>query len=167
MTGTKLYWVEGPWPGRLALAPRPRGEDWIDDDISSWHRAGINTVVSLLTSSEERDLKLTRESEAAKSQGMGFISFPIEDRKTPTSEQNVAKLVEKMDEKLSEGQNLVVHCRQGVGRSGLIAACLLITRGWSPQGATQELSEVRGVPIPETTEQRDWIDHFAVLANFK
>jgi protein-tyrosine phosphatase len=151
----------------LALAPRPRGEGWIDDEISSWRRSGINTVVSLLTSSEEQDLKLTRESEAAKSHGMGFISFPIEDRKTPTSEQNVAQLVEKMDAKLSQGQNLVVHCRQGVGRSGLIAACLLVTRGWSPQDATQKLTEVRGVPIPETTEQRDWIDHFAVLANFK
>jgi protein-tyrosine phosphatase len=92
--------------------------------------------------SEEQDLELTRESDAAKSHGTGFISFPIEDQKTPTSRQNMGQLVEKMDAKLSEGQSLVVHCRQVIGRSGLIAACLLIARGWSPQGATQKLNEV-------------------------
>ena len=31
--GTKLYWVDGPWLGKLALAARPRGGDWLCDEL--------------------------------------------------------------------------------------------------------------------------------------
>ena len=167
MTGTKLYWVEGPWPGRLAISARPRGGEWIADEISSWRNFGVDTIISLLTPTEERDLNLTYESAAARSQGLGFMSFPIEDRRAPNSDQEVAKLLEKMDKELSEGRKLVLHCRQGVGRSGLVAAGLLMTKGWSPQGAIQELSAIRGVSIPETIEQKEWIEHFAAITNPK
>jgi protein tyrosine/serine phosphatase len=73
-----------------------------------------------------------------------------------------------LDAELSHGENAVVHCRQGVGRSGLIAACLLISKGRSPGAALTELSQTRGLNIPETREQRKWIERFAtVLANSK
>ncbi len=35
MLGTTLYWVRGPWPGKLALAARPRGGEWLDDEIAA------------------------------------------------------------------------------------------------------------------------------------
>ena len=53
---TELHWVHGPWAGRLALAARPRGGDWLRDEILGWKRSGIDTVCSLLTKEEERDL---------------------------------------------------------------------------------------------------------------
>ena len=168
MAGTKLYWVNGPWSGRLALAARPRGGDWLSDEMSAWHESGVSTVVSLLEPAEERSLQLDRESQEAKNQGMKFVSFPIPDRDVPSSEASVAKLVEALDSELSHGENAVVHCRQGVGRSGLIAACLLISKGRSPGAALTELSQTRGLNIPETREQRKWIERFAtVLANSK
>jgi protein-tyrosine phosphatase len=168
MIATNLYWIDGPWSGRLALAARPRGGDWLSDEISLWRRCDIDTVVSLLTPSEEQDLDLANESRAATSEGMTFLSFPIPDRQVPSSEHEVTKFVEKMDTKLANGKNVVIHCRQGVGRSGLIAACLLIAKGWLPETAIQELSSARGLSIPETGEQREWIDHFAAtLANSK
>ena len=43
-----LYWIVGPWRGRLAIAARPRGGDWLDDELSGWRQAGIDVVVSLL-----------------------------------------------------------------------------------------------------------------------
>ena len=52
---TELRWVEGPWKGKLAIAARPRGGDWLGDEIEAWRRLGIATVVSLLTPEEERD----------------------------------------------------------------------------------------------------------------
>ena len=33
---TELYWIPGPWLGRLAIMPRPRGGDWLEDEIRSW-----------------------------------------------------------------------------------------------------------------------------------
>ena len=158
---TRLYWVEGPWAGKLALAARPRGGDWLPDEIASWRGAGINTVLSLLMPDEEKDLDLANEDREVKCGGMKFLSLPIPDRQIPQSESQIAGTLEQLDADLSAGKNVVIHCRQGVGRSGLLAACLLVTKGISSGAAVDVLSAARGVPIPETPEQRRWVDHFA------
>ncbi len=157
-----LYWLNGPWQGKLAMAARPRGGDWLEDDLSSWKREGIDTVLSLLTPEEEKDLDLGPEAGEAKRLGMEFVSFPIPDRQIPKSEAKWADFLERVTRTLSEGKNVVVHCRQGIGRSGLAAACLLVRKGISPGAAVEMVSAARGVHIPETSEQRDWIDHYAV-----
>ena len=46
--GTKVYWIAGPWQGRLGIVPRPRGADWLDDETRAWRDVGIDMVVSLL-----------------------------------------------------------------------------------------------------------------------
>jgi protein-tyrosine phosphatase len=166
--GTRLYWVDGPWPGRLAVASRPRGGDWLEDEINSWRRAGVNAVLSLLTPEEERTFDLSSEAGAVKTQGMDFISLPIPDRQVPASETELAAALERVHALLSAGKNVVVHCRQGVGRSGLVAACLLVTKGIDPKAAVGSVSAARGVSVPETKEQRQWIDHYAaILASTK
>ena len=168
MAGTKLYWVNGPWRGRLALAARPRGGEWLADEMAAWHQSSINTVVSLLEPSEERSLQLDRESQEARVQGMTYLSFPIPDREVPKSEASGGKLIEVVDAELTRGNNAVIHCRQGVGRSGLIAACLLMSKGRSSGAALAELSQTPGVTVPETQEQREWVERFAsTLANLK
>jgi len=160
---TKLHWVDGPWPGRLALSSRPRGGDWLDDEIASWQRSGVATVFSLLTPEEECDLGVEHEASEVKARGMQFVSLAIPDRQVPRSDAEVAGALERLDADLSSGKNVLVHCRQGIGRTGLIAACLLVMKGWSPGAAVEMLTTARGAPIPETEEQRRWIDHYAAL----
>lgn len=160
---TKLYWAEGPWPGKLALAARPRGDDWLEDEIAGWRREGIDLVFSLLTSEEENDLGLSEEAREVNAQGMQFVSFPIPDREVPDSDAKAAAALEKLDVNLSAGKNVLVHCRQGVGRTGLIAAGLLVMKGLPPEAAVKSLSAARGVSIPETVAQRRWIDHYATI----
>jgi hypothetical protein len=60
MISTELHWVEGAWPGKLAMAARPRGGDWLQDELADWRRSGVNTVFSLLTEEEEHDLARLR-----------------------------------------------------------------------------------------------------------
>ena len=158
---TRLYWVDGPWPGRLALSARPRGGDWLADEIAAWRGVDLDTVLSLLTPDEEKDLDLSNEAHEVKRMGMKFLSLPIPDREVPQSESQITATLEKLDADLSAGKNVVVHCRQGIGRSGLVAACLLVTKGFSPGAAVESLSATRGTPIPETPEQRRWLDHYA------
>lgn len=158
---TKLHWVEGPWLGKLALAARPRGGEWLEDEIASWRRGGVDTVFSLLTDEEERELDIAREGAEARAHGMNFLSFPILDRQVPDSESNLAQTLKKLDWELAAGKNVVLHCRQGIGRTGLVAACLLLTRGIDPETAIRRLSAARGISVPETPEQRRWIDHYA------
>ena len=158
---TQLYWIDGIWAGKLALAARPRGGDWLEDELTSWRRSGIDVVFSLLTPDEEIELDLEREQQVTKAQGMAFMSYPIPDRKVPKSDVELSSALERVDQALSSGKNVVVHCRQGIGRTGLVAACLLVSKGRTPESAIEELSSVRGVSIPETSEQRRWIHHYA------
>jgi protein-tyrosine phosphatase len=165
---TELHWIDGPWPGKLALASRPRGGDWLEDEMAAWRRAGIDTVLSLLTSEEEQELDLKREAHEAKARGMKFVSLPIPDRQVPNSESEVSAVLDRLAADLSAGKNVVVHCRQGIGRTGLVAACLLVAKGLTSEGAVKTLSAARGTPVPETAEQRRWIDRYAaVLAGAK
>ena len=82
--GTRLYWVDGPWPGKVALAARPRGGDWLEDEVAGWHREGIGAIVSLLKPEEGCELGLENEGREAQAQGLQFISLPIEDRESLT-----------------------------------------------------------------------------------
>lgn len=157
-----LHWIEGPWRGRLAIAPRPRGEDRLSDEVANWKRSGISAVLSLLTSEEEQELGLSAESAEVARQGLEFRSFPIADRRVPSSETGFARMIDALDRDLEAARNVVVHCRQGIGRSGLVAACLLVGKGLSPGAAVSTVSAARGMRIPDTEEQREWIDHYAV-----
>jgi len=158
---TRLYWIGGPWPGKLAIAARPRGADWLENEVREWKSAGVNTVLSLLTLDEERDLGVAAEPQVAKTLGLRFLSLPIPDRQVPSPPSEVAPILDELDTELASGKNAVIHCRQGVGRSGMMAACLLVMRGMDPDSAVRELEKVRGTIVPETAEQRRWIDLFA------
>ncbi len=161
MIGTELRWVAGPWPGKLALTARPRGGEWLEDEMASWQRNGANMIVSLLTPEEEGDLDLTREGTEAFAHGLRFISFPICDRQVPDSQTNFIRILDIVDRELAGGGNVVLHCRQGIGRTGLMAACLLVSTGLEPAAAIERLSAARGIPVPETAEQRRWIERYA------
>jgi protein-tyrosine phosphatase len=160
---SELHWVTGPWPGKFAVGPRPRGGDWLEDELAGWHREGVDEVLSLLTPDEEQNLDLKNEADLAKREGMNFVSFPIPDRQVPASRTALASTLEKINADLSAGKNVLIHCRQGIGRSGLVAACLLVAKGWDPATAIERISFTRGLPVPETEEQRRWIDRYAAV----
>ncbi|MBL8222267.1 MAG: dual specificity protein phosphatase family protein [Bryobacterales bacterium] len=153
----QLFWIPGPWLGRLAVAARPRGGDWLDDEMDGWAGSGTGLIVSLLEPNEEEQLGLTAEASAARARNMKFTSFPIPDRDTPSSLRDTLALLADIEAALRSGINVAVHCRQGVGRSGLIAAGVLITSGMSPNDAVRIVSAARGVTVPETEEQVAWI----------
>ncbi|MGH7965582.1 MAG: dual specificity protein phosphatase family protein [Candidatus Binatia bacterium] len=154
-------WIEGSRPGRLAVLPRPRGGDWLEDEVRSWQQAGLDVVVSLLTHGEIADLDLGQEAALCQAQGIQFRSFPIADRGVPSSRRATADLVRQLDKALADGKSVAVHCRQGIGRSALIAACLLVMSGVDPETAFQRVSAARGCSVPETTEQKTWVREFA------
>lgn len=160
MITSELYWVETPWSGRLAITPRPRGGDWLEDEVSAWRNATVRVVVSLLTPQEVEELDLVREGDLCRQEGLEFLSFPIEDRQVPTSRKGVEALIESLAGRLQEGKNVAIHCRQGVGRAGLIAASVLSLGGDSVDQVLQALTKARRCAVPETPEQRKWIEDF-------
>ncbi len=153
-----VYWLPGPWPGRLGIVPRPRGGDWLADDVRSWREAGIDVVTSLLTPGEATDLDLRDEEALSRAQGLEFHAFPIADRGVPESRAATNALLAELERALLSGRNVVLHCRQGIGRSALVAASLLVGGGQEPDQAFRTIARVRGLPVPETEAQRSWVE---------
>ena len=157
----KVFWVTGPWRGRLGILPRPRGGDWLGDETSAWRESGIDVVVSLLEPEEEAQLVLEGEAAAAAATGIDFRPFPIPDRGLPASREAVAELANDIVDALDTGRNVAVHCRQGIGRSAMIVAGVLVAAGEDLTTALRSIEESRGVAVPETEEQRRWLSEFA------
>src|SRR5262245_50122561 len=141
---TTLYWIPVPWPGRLAIMPRPRGGDWLEDEVRSWRMAGVDVVVSLLENDEVADLQLESERELCLQNEVEYIAFPVPDRGVPSSFKTTTELVRRLEGLLSSGQNVAIHCRQGIGRSALLATCLLVASGLDVAVAFVKVQESRG-----------------------
>jgi protein-tyrosine phosphatase len=155
------YQIEGPWRGRLAIVPRPRGDDWLADEARAWKDEGFDVVVSLLTTEEMKDLGLTDEANLSRSHGLQFYGFQIPDLGIPSSITAAQEFLGKLTSELAAGKKVAVHCRQGIGRSGLVAASLLSLSGIDPETAFQRVSAARGLPVPETPEQKRWVTRLA------
>ena len=164
--GAKVFWITGPWQGRLGIVPRPRGAEWLDAETRAWREAGIDVVVSLLEPDEEAELALAGESISSAASGVDFRSFPIPDRSVPSSREAVVQLVDQIVDALHAGKSVALHCRQGIGRSALIAAAALISGGQNAETAIDTIRRSRGLEVPETHAQRQWISDFSSwLAN--
>jgi protein-tyrosine phosphatase len=158
---TTLYWIADLKTGRLAVMPRPRGGDWLEDEVRAWRAAGIDLIVSLLEDEEVRELDLVGEPELCGAAGIGFLRLSIPDRSVPASVRTVENLVADLEVFLARGNAVAIHCRQGVGRSALLAACLLAASGVQAAEAFRRIEAARGCPVPDTAEQREWVNRFA------
>jgi protein-tyrosine phosphatase len=156
-----IYWINNtPWQGRLGISSRPRGGDWLEDEILSWRDQGVDEVVSLLEPEEVEQLNLKDESRLVRRERLKFRSFPIPDRNIPQSRDSARSLISNLSDALQKGKRVLIHCRQGVGRSGMIAAAVLMDGGVEMHGAIGLVREARGVEVPETPEQFEWLAHY-------
>jgi protein-tyrosine phosphatase len=159
---TELFRIPTPFSGQLAIAPRPRGGDWLEDEMRNWREAGIDTVVSLLTPDEASEFELTEEAAVSSAQGVKFVNYPVPDRGLPASRQTFRRLVHDIAQELSAGHGVAIHCRQGIGRAALVALGVLVAGGFDPEVAIERVSAVRGRSVPETQAQKSWFEEFAL-----
>ncbi len=153
----RIYWLDSFETGNLGLMPRPRGNEWLEDEVYKLKLNKVNTVISLLEADETRELEIEREPHFCKLSNIDFLHFPIEDRKVPTDSKSFLKLINQVNQKLECGENIVVHCRMGIGRTSLIAASVLISRGYSAQEAFDFISKKRTLTVPDTVDQVTWL----------
>jgi len=158
---SRLHWIELRATGRVAIMARPRSDDWLEAEVAEWKASGLEMIVSLLDREEVSELGLQRESELCRVNGIEFVSFPIPDRGVP--EVRLAKeLADSIAQGVADGRSIAIHCRAGIGRSSLIAASVLICSGIEAGDALARIKEARGVSVPDTDEQRDWILSFGM-----
>jgi protein-tyrosine phosphatase len=156
-----VFWINPGANGRLAIVPRPRGTEWLASDLSALRRDGIDILVSLLTKPEAAELGLSLEQSLCEQAGMEFRSFPVPDHSVPASHRALQELAEGLATERRHGKNIGAHCCAGIGRSSLLLAAVLCVEGISPEHAFRLISNGRGIAVPDTREQAEWIAGFA------
>jgi len=154
---TNIYWLDDSQSGRIGIMPRPRGGDWLEDEIRALRDAGVDVIVSLLEKHEIEELDLQHEPVYCNANDIVYFSLPIVDRGVPKSGREMLDFARRLKGFVEEGKNLVIHCRQGIGRSTVMAVAVLALRGMPAETAFEVIARARGCSVPDTDQQRDWV----------
>lgn len=144
---------------------KPVSGEWIADEFRGIANLGVMRLVCLMETEEMREVGLAREPDLCRENGIDYVHFPIRDRGLPASLEKTAVLIKDLHAQIKSGKNTAIHCRAGIGRSGLIAACVLAAEGHTPAEAFQIVSRARKVDVPDTAEQRDWLIRHGSIFN--
>jgi protein-tyrosine phosphatase len=157
----EIYWVTEIYSARLATMPKPRGGDWLEDEIISLRGMGVDVLVSLLTDEEIIEVSLADEALHCANNRIEFLRFPIPDHSVPPLNKKTAEFIHELAQRLAAGKSIAIHCRAGLGRSSMIAACVMVLAGIDPNSVFDQIGAVRGFTVPDTQEQRDLVAKFA------
>lgn len=119
--------------------------------IADW---GATAVLTLVEPHELANLKVEGLGEAVRARHMDWLHAPIQDVSTPDLGFEAAwvRIGEDLRARLRAGFDVVVHCKGGLGRAGMIAARLCVELGAAPEAAIREVRRARLGAI-ETTAQ--------------
>lgn len=150
--------------GGLGLTICPGKKDlykWnrdLKEDLSAIRNWGASTVVTLIEAHEFQLLKVDRLGELVQTLGMRWIHLPIRDVDVPDQrfekEWNTAG--PEIHQRIRAGEKILIHCRGGLGRTGLVAGLILVERGCTPRDAIQQVRTARRGAI-ETAAQELYV----------
>ncbi|MCU9846726.1 ADP-ribosylglycohydrolase family protein [Defluviimonas sp. WL0024] len=125
------------------------------DALAAW---GAVAVVSLVESSELTELGVPNLGAEVAARHMDWLHLPIPDFSTPSAKFEAAwrSAGEDIRGRLRAGFDIVVHCKGGLGRAGMIGARLMAELGVSPDQAVAEVRAARPGAI-ETAAQLEHV----------
>lgn len=116
--------------------------------------------VSLMEDFEYRRFGISSLFREVRERGAQVVHYPIVDVSVPTSPATFRVLVERLYALVQTGERIFVHCKGGLGRTGLVVACLLVRLGHSAPEAVRITRETRKGTI-QTRTQEQWVYDYA------
>ncbi|KAM3589392.1 hypothetical protein VKS41_000258 [Umbelopsis sp. WA50703] len=152
--------LSGPVGGRAAI-----NRD-LDLDFARISRQfNITTIVCCLNDAELSFLGAPwpRYYEAATKHNIEIIRLPMLEGSCPHSIEEVDAVVDLVVKKMTRGENVLTHCRGGVGRAGLFACCWLLKNRFclTAERAIRYVRLRRSPKSIETMRQAEFIIHYA------
>ncbi len=149
-------------PGRLGLTLLPGRRDRhrvLKTDLQSLKQAGVTHIVPLLSQQEMNDYGVPELLTAYREAGFETYHLPIVDQGV-TSQDEMFQVLDWIQEALAQKGNVLLHCVGGLGRSGMVAASYLRTKGLPVHQALAEVRSVRSPRAIETAEQEAFVARF-------
>lgn len=147
-------------PGRTV--PGVSDPDWnrdVDADLDALREFGTSVLVTLMESHELPRYTIAAEDLAreVRARGMEWLHLPIIDMAAP--DERFERLWDEgagaaLREHLHQGRTVVIHCLAGLGRTGTIAARLLVELGTHPNDAIGDVRAARRHTIQ--TPEQEW-----------
>ena len=150
-------------PGMWAGSVRGRWERDLTVDMRTLEKEHeTNVLVSLMEDHEYRGYRIPELLEQDSIGNIEILRFAIEDMGVPreAESERFQTFVQDVVRRLEEDQNVVVHCRGGLGRTGTLAACVLVALGrHAADEAIAAVREARKGTV-QTREQEDFVRLF-------
>jgi ADP-ribosyl-[dinitrogen reductase] hydrolase len=153
----------GKEEGRLGLTLCPGKKDpayhWDRDlrtDVKAIRAWGASTVVTLIEPHEFQLLAIETLEQEVRSHGMDWWHLPIRDVDVPDAlfEEAWEAAGTELHGRLDAGDRILIHCRGGLGRTGLVAGRILVERGCDPRTAIHRVRAVRPHAIETAAQER-------------
>ena len=158
------YWV---LPERMLAGEHPFGEDPLEaqDRFAGLRDAHIDYFIDLTEIGERPAYQRLLHRSA------DYLRFPIVDCGLPESDEQMHRIQAAIRSALAGGRNLYIHCRAGIGRTGLAVGCYLAEQGLAGKAALQELNRLwkqserakTWPSIPQTEPQAEFIRRWSGL----
>jgi predicted protein tyrosine phosphatase len=142
----EIYSFDGFSCGQLAICPEPTDQKSFDK-IRAW---GPDTVVTMITVDEFTNPDLAANIANTTQQ---WMQAAVADFGAP--ESDFSDVIAHLLSALEEDGRVLIHCKGGQGRSGMLAMRLLVEQGEKPVTALKRIRDVRPGAV-ETKEQEIW-----------
>jgi ADP-ribosylglycohydrolase len=156
------YWVV---PGKLLAGEYPGGDtaEATRQRLSRLLTAGVNCFIDLTQPDE------ISAYHAGLPPGVDYFRKPLPDHRIPSEAAQMRETLRCLQDAMHAGRIVYLHCRAGIGRTAMVAGCLLAEQGLLGQAALAELNRLwqqsgraaHWPVVPETEEQSDYVAHWA------
>ncbi|ARC93342.1 phosphatase [Vibrio coralliilyticus] len=132
--------------GALVLTPCP-GTKGVDLEVSlvQLKEQGVEAIVTALDNTELENKGVAQLGEAAEKLGMQWFQIEIEDDCAPGDDFAVKwrQASSALHQVVDNGGKVAMHCMGGSGRTGLLAAHLLLEKQWPLSDIVKEVQALR------------------------
>lgn len=126
------------------------------DAVAAW---GAAAVVTLMEADELDRYCIAEIGAEIRARFMEWHHLPVRDVDVPDAafETSWPHHSARLRSLVTAGNRILIHCRGGLGRSGMVAARLLVEMGTAPAEAIAAVHRARDPRAIETRAQVDWV----------
>lgn len=149
-------------PGSLIFTPCPGTRDvCLNEALASLKAAGAQAIVTLMPDAELAANGAADLAAACAEQGLAWLHLPVADEQVPQADFDAGwgRHHDEILTLLDADATLAIHCKGGSGRTGLIAARMLIELGLDRETAVQQVQALRPKAIQHPAHA-GWLAQF-------